>query len=446
MKPAAVLLPAARQPLAVLAAAMAAAAVLTLPADPATAADWPQWRGPARSGISPESSGYPAGWPPKRLWAGNVGVGCTSPILVGGRLYVMGWQGPRNVQSNPVGRDIVRCLDARTGKERWKQAYPARYQSRIRTGDTSAYGGPSSTPTFDPETGYLYTLSIDGHLCCWDTKRRGAPVWAMNFHEAYKIPQRPDVGRGKRDYGHPGSPLLVGDQVAVEVGDDSGTVMAFDKKTGRRAWKSQATELGGHTGGPTPFVVDGVPCLATLALRKLIVMRIDNGRQGRTVAEFPWTTDFANNIATPAAWKNRLVISSDYNVSRMALLEVSLNGGIRQRWSVRDHSKVCTPVIYKGRIFTVDGTLKCLDLATGRRVWSGGQFGNGSVLVTAGDDRLIVFGKGTFALLDALGGGYRELARVDKLLRGICYPHVTLAGGILAVKDRDGNLICFDTT
>jgi len=320
--------------------------------------DWPQWLGPDHNAVTPESSGYPSGWPPKRLWNKNVGKGCTSPILAGGRLYTMGWSG--GGRGNPLGTDAVLCLDARTGAEHWRRTYPCRYQSRIRTGDTSAYGGPSSTPTFDPETGYLYTLSIDGHLCCWDTKRRGAPVWAMNFHEAYKIPQRPDVGRGKRDYGHPGSPLLVGDQVAVEVGDDSGTVMAFDKKTGR--------------------------------------------------------------------------------------LEVSLNGGIRQRWSVRDHSKVCTPVIYKGRIFTVDGTLKCLDLATGRRVWSGGQFGNGSVLVTAGDDRLIVFGKGTFALLDALGGGYRELARVDKLLRGICYPHVTLAGGILAVKDRDGNLICFDTT
>ncbi len=417
--------------------------LIARPCAEALGADWPQWLGPDHTGVTPEASGYPSGWPPARLWGKNVGKGCTSPIMAAGRLYVMGWHGKG--RGNPVGTDSILCLDARTGAEFWRRTYPCRYQSRIRTGDTDGYGGPSSTPTFDPETGYLYTLSIDGHLCCWDTRRRGTPVWGMNFHDAYKIPQRPDVGQGARDYGHPGSPLLVGGRVIVEVGDDGGTVMAFDKKTGRRVWTSQATEPGGHSGGPTPFVVEGVPCLANLALRKVIVMRIDKGHEGRTVAEFPWTTDFANNIPTPAACKNQLVITSDYNVSRMALLEVSLNGGIRQRWRLRDHSKVCSPVIHNGRIFTVDGTLKCLDLATGRRIWSGGQFGHGSVLVTAGDDRAIAFGRGRFALFDAMAPNCRELGRVENLFRATCYPHVAIAGGIIAVKDMDGNLMCFDT-
>ena len=417
--------------------------LIARPCAEALGADWPQWLGPDHTGVTPETSGYPSGWPPARLWGKNVGKGCTSPIMAAGRLYVMGWHGKG--RGNPIGTDSILCLDARTGAEFWRRTYPCRYQSRIRTGDTDGYGGPSSTPTFDPETGYLYTLSIDGHLCCWDTRRRGTPVWGMNFHDAYKIPQRPDVGQGARDYGHPGSPLLVGGRVIVEVGDDGGTVMAFDSKTGRRVWTSQATEPGGHSGGPTPFVVEGVPCLANLALRKVIVMRIDKGHEGRTVAEFPWTTDFANNIATPAACKNQLVITSDYNVSRMALLEVSLNGGIRQRWRLRDHSKVCSPVIHNGRIFTVDGTLKCLDLATGRRIWSGGQFGHGSVLVTAGDDRVIAFGRGRVALFDAMAPNCRELGRIENLFRATCYPHVAIAGGVIAVKDMDGNLMCFDT-
>ncbi|KPK44142.1 MAG: hypothetical protein AMK72_12415 [Planctomycetes bacterium SM23_25] len=399
--------------------------IISQPGLDVLAADWPQWLGPDHSGVTPA-----------RLWSTNVGKGCTSPILAAGRLYAMGWTGRGG--GNPVGTDSLLCLDARTGAEVWRRTYPCRYQSRIRTGDTEGYGGPSSTPTFDGETGYLYTLSIDGHLCCWDTRRQGAPVWAMNFHDAYQIPQRPDVGQGKRDYGHPGSPLVVNSQVIVEVGDDSGTVMAFDKKTGRRMWASQATELGGHSGGPTPFVVDGVPCLATLALRKVIVMRIDRGHEGRTVGEFPWTTDFANNIATPAAWKNQLVISSDYNVSRMALLEVSLERGIRETWRVRDHSKVCSPVIYKGRIFTVDGTLKCLDLATGRRIWSGGQFGHGSVLVTAGDDRVIAFGREPVPghVLPPRHAGGRDPGRQGYGRQPDVLRHEEAAGGALAGEAR----------
>ncbi|MBE3131848.1 MAG: PQQ-binding-like beta-propeller repeat protein [Acidobacteria bacterium] len=430
------------------AAAVAILAAAALAASPAPAAapaarpsaDWPQWRGPARNDVSPESSGYPAGWPPAALWKMNVGKGCTSPVLAGGRLYVMGFHGAERGR----GTDTVFCLDARTGAAVWKQSYPSRYFSRLATGDENAYGGPSSTPTFDATTGRLYTLGIDGDLVCWDGRRGGARVWAINLHDTYKPARRPDVGRGTRDYGFPGSPVVLGDVVLVEVGDDDGTVMAFDKATGRRRWRSEAGGFAGHSGGPVLFTVGGTPCLATLALTKVIVMRLDAGHEGRTLAEFPWTTDFANNIPTPTAWPDHLVLTSAYNQSRTALLRVA-PGGIREVWTTRDHTGVCSPVAYKGRLFMTAGPLKCLDAATGRRLWSGGQFGDGSCLVAAGDGRLIVFGNGRLVLFDTAADAYRELAAVENLSRATCYPHVALAGGLIAVKDMEGNLVCLDT-
>lgn len=175
--------------------------------------DWPQWRGPTRDGISAESSGWPSGWPPRRLWGRNVGKGCTSPIIVSGKLYVMGWTGSRRGQ----GVDTVYCFDARTGRERWKVSYTCRYQGRVRTGDTRAYGGPSSTPTFDRDTGRLYTLSTDGDLRCWDAARRGKLLWAKNLYESYTVKQRPYVGGGRRDFGFPTAPLVLGDLLIIEV-------------------------------------------------------------------------------------------------------------------------------------------------------------------------------------------------------------------------------------
>jgi len=424
----------------ILAVAFAVASLAPLPV---SAADWPQWRGPTHDGISVEASGYPAGWPPKRLWAANVGVGCTSPILAGGRLYVVGWQGPGNVRSNPMGQDIVRCLDTRTGKELWRRTYRCRYHSRQRAGDLGQYGGPSSTPTFDPETGHLYTLSTDGHLACWNAREESRPVWSLNLYETFPVPKKPDVGKGRREYGYPQSPLVLGQHLVVEVGSSRGTVIAFDKRTGKPVWQSQATEFAGHTSGPAPMTVDGVPCLATLALRRVLVMRTDPGHEGRTVGEVGWTTDFANNIATPAAWRQFLIVTSNYNVSRTACFEVTLRG-LKEKWRVRDHSKVGSPVIHKGRVFMVDGTAKCLDLATGRRLWQGGTLYHGSCLVTAGDDRLIAFGKGRLVLLDAMAGAYRELSKVEGLFKATCYPHVALADGLIAVKDMKGNLVVLD--
>jgi len=59
----------------------------------------------------------------------------------------------------------------------------AEYQGRFRVGDTSLYGGPTSTPMFDAASGYLYTLCIDGDLKCWNTKKSGQPVWSVNLYE-----------------------------------------------------------------------------------------------------------------------------------------------------------------------------------------------------------------------------------------------------------------------
>jgi outer membrane protein assembly factor BamB len=423
------------------AALLVTTAALVLFAAPAPGADWPHWRGPDRNGITPESSGYPGAWPPKRLWATNVGVGCTSPVIAGGRLYVMGWHGSDRSHSRPGGRDVVRCLDARSGKELWKQSYPARYQSRLRTGDTSAYGGPSSTPSYDPETGYLYTLSVDGDLRCWNAKAGGKGVWGVNLHDVFKVPQRPDTGAGVRDYGFSGSPLVLGKHLVVEVGDDSGTVVAFEKRRGKPVWRSEAREPGGHTGGPAPFRVGGVPCLANLALRKLIILRLDPGHEGRTVAEVPWSTHYANNIPTPAVWDNHVLVTSSYNVSRTVLFEVTPRG-LREKWRTADHAKVGSPVIHKGRVFLVHRDFMCLDLATGRRLWKGGDFLHGSCLVTAGDDKVLAFGKGRLVLLDALAKGYKELAKTDRLLRATCYPHPAVADGLVAVKDMAGDLAC----
>jgi len=407
------------------------------------AADWPQWRGPNHNDVTPESSGWPKGWPPKRLWKKNVGYGCTSPIIVDGRLYVMGWKGQRR-GSNPTGTDTVYCFMADTGRLLWKQSYRCLYQGRHRVGDTSRYGGPSSTPTLDKKTGYLYTLSIDGDLKCWDTKKNGRAVWSLNFYDKYKVPRRPKVSAGQRDYGYASSPLVQGELVITEVGGSAGTLVAFDKKTGKQRWKSVCKEPASHNAGPVPMKVEGVPCLASFGIRKLTVIRTDKGHQGETLAQHTWKTAYACNIITPAAQGNKVIVSSGHDVRRTALLEVSRKQ-VRQRWSSRYWSEICSPVIYNGRVYLAIGSLCCLDLGSGKRKWQGGSFGrDASCLVTAGDRKVIVFGAGRLAVAEAApkNNEYHELARIKNVVGGPCYPHVVLSDGILCCKNKDGDMVC----
>jgi len=406
----------------------------------ALADNWPQWRGPNSNGIINESSNWPNAWPPKEIWRKQVGKGCTSPIIADGKLYVMGWQGPDNYRNNPQGKDVITCYDAKTGKVIWSQSYPARYQSRVRTGDERMYGGPSATPTYDTQTGMLYTLGVDGELACWDANNEGRRVWHFNLHDKYTIKRRPASSKGQRDYGMTCSPYIFDNQLIVEVGAAQGTVISFDKRSGKELWKSQYNREAGHTGGFAPLLANGQPALALLALHNLVVFHASGSKAGRTIATTEWITDYSCNIPTPTALASQIAVTSGYNRRRTTLFELK-NNELQRRWRVREHAAVSSPVVHDGMVFTVNNQLQANAVKSGQSLWKHGRFEHGSCLVTKTDNKIIAFGRGRLALYDAKSG--KELSHVDNIVRGVCYPHIALSDGIIAVKDREGSMAIF---
>jgi len=414
------------------------AAALLSGACASRAADWPHWRGPDRTDITEEASGWDEGaWPlGDPAWTKNVGRGASSPIAVGDRVYTMGWAGDQ---------DTVFCLDAATGAEVWKRSYPCPKYGRHHQGDEGAYDGVSSTPSYDAATGYLYTLSTDGDLNCWNTGDGGAKVWGLDLYETYNVAKRPEVGGGWRDYGYTTSPLIYADWVVVEVGDDEGTVMAFDKVSGVRQWSSECRDPAGHTGGLVPMTVEGIPCIAVLTLHRLLVIRLDPGREGRTLATYDWQTDFANNIPTPSVYEDSVILTTGYNVNKMARIKVTSTGATKL-WESRYISKVCSPIIYNGNVYFAWGKLRCLDWETGQQRWEGGAFRDDSSCIVTSDARLVVFSGRTIGLVetaDRSPNAYKELSLRTGVGSSQTWPHIALASGRLYAKDREGNLFCF---
>jgi len=419
------------------------ASVAVLPGAPGSllAADWPHWRGISRNGIVNESSHYHGGdWPTnKPLWSARVNAGGSGPIVIGNRLYTMGWK---------AGRDYIYALDTQTGQVVWQQTYSCPPYGRVSDGDKGLYSGPSSCPSYDSSNGFLYTLSTDGDLACWNTTRQGEQVWHRNLYDSYQVPQRPKVGRRRvRDYGYTTAPLLYGETVIVEVGDDEGNLMAFSKKTGERRWVSESKDPAGHTGGLAPLVVEGVPCVAVLTIRNLLVARLDAGHEGESLAEFPWVTDFANNVATPTVLNNSIIISSEYNQYSTARIDITRSGA-RQIWKQPYASGVCPPVIHKGHVYWCWRGLYCLDFQTGKPIWRGGVFGDTASCIVTSDDRIIAWGRrGDLVLAETATRSatrYTELARRKNLMKNDAWPHIVLADGRLYCRDRDGNMLCFD--
>jgi hypothetical protein len=405
------------------------------------AQDWTHWRGATRNDIVAASSGWDGKqWRLEEKWSGNVGQGSSSPLVVGNRLYAMGSTGTA---------ENVLCLDVANGKTMWQQSYAAPLYGRRSTGDKSIYSGPSSTPEFDRRTGYLYTLGIDGDLHCWDTRSNGRQVWALNLYDRFGAPQRPDVGgknQSRRDYGYTSSPFVYQGTLLVEVGDTkAGTLKGFNKLTGKLLWSSKVKDEAGHSAGPVPIMVERTPCVALLTMRNLVVVRLDAGHVGETVAKYPWTTDFANNIPTPAVHGNSVIITSAYNKYAMCRLDVTLRGA-KKVWETGSPSGVCSPLIHDGHVYWAWRGVHCVDWTTGKEIWKGKRVGTaGSCLVTS-DDRLVVWAdRGNLSLVETARRSpreYTELAVRKGLFRTDAWPHIVLAGRRFYCKDRAGNIKC----
>lgn len=404
----------------------------------ALAADWPHWRGPDRSGVTSEVSGWEQGaWPlGEPAWQVRVGLGGSSPIVVGDRLFTMGWED---------GRDSVYCFDAATGELIWRQDYACPKHGRFHAGDERWYSGPSSTPAYDADTGFLYTLSSDGDLNCWYAPRDGTQFWRINLYDEYGVGQRAEVLGVLRDYGYTTSPLIHGDWLIVEVGDDEGSLMAFGKVTGRRLWTSECTDEAGHAGGLTPMAVEGVPCVGALTARRFLVVRLDEGHEGETISTCDWCTAGVNSIATASALDDCVVLSCPGNMSRTSRLRVA-PGGATELWASKRFTKVCSPVIHGNHVYMAWQKLRCLDYQTGEELWEGGNFGHDGSCVVTGDGRVLVFGDNKLALVEAAErspDAYTELSVRSDVGSSDCWPHVALANGRAYTKDREGNLCCF---
>ncbi len=410
------------------------AATLALPA---ARADWPRLRGPRNDGSTDQTVGQAGKFPGRKTLQVNVGLGCGSPILADGKLYALGFTG------HDGGTDTLVCYDTRAGKLLWRQSYRSRKHGRVAVGDKGAYGGPSASPTFDPDTHRIYTLSVDGELRCWDAAAGGRLLWRRNLYDDFGAVRRPSAGGGQRDFGFTSSPLLLGDWVIVEAPVKSATVLAFEKADGKLAWRSACNRPAGHTPGPVPLRVDGKDALAVLTLGELVILSAEADRPGRTIARHPWKTKFACNIPSPAVWNgDHLLLTAGYN-HRSSLLLGLTGDTLQPVRKLKAFATVSTPLVIGDRAWLINGPLRCVDLTTGKQLYAGGNFGHGSILAT-GDGKLIAFGKGRAVLLDAEADAYKPLAETPRLFKTDCYPHVALSGGILAMKDRKGNLVCYD--
>ncbi len=414
------------RPASLLATALLLAAAGPRPA--AHAADWPQWRGPARDGISRETGllrEWPAGGPRLAWKATGLGGGYSGVSVAAGRIYTMG---------DGAETSELHALEESTGKLLWSVKVG-------RTGgeDRNRYPGTRCTPTVDG--GLVFTLGQWGDLVCVEAAA-GREVWRRNFKDDFQ-------GAMMSQWGYSESPLVDGDRLIVCPGGRAGTMVALDKRTGKLLWRTKDwTDAASYSS-----VV-----IATLAgVRQYVQWTAEhvagvNPADGRVLWKAPRKGQTAV-IPTPVIADDHVYVTSGYRIG-CNLFRVSAAGGGLQVEQVYANKGM---VNHHGGVVKIGAHLFGYSDGAGW-VWQDFKSGDtvhttdsrklGKGAVTAADGMLYLRfeGKqGTVVLLDASAPGWNEKGRFEQPDRSDknSWPHPVIANGRLYLRDQ-GVLLAYD--
>jgi len=311
---------------------------------PTLAQDWPQWLGPDRNA---KVSGFkaPKVWPKELTpkWKVTIGDGVATPALVGDRLYTF---------SRQEGGEIVRCLDAKSGSEIWKD----KYDVLPATGPASGFSGPRCTPTV--ADGKVVTLGLRGTVSCYNAAD-GKLLWRK---EDFK-------GAWPRFFTS-ASPIVVdGLCIAQLGGGDNGGVIAYDLKTGDEKWKW--TGGGPAYASPVLLTVSGTKMLIGETEQKIVGLDLKDGK-------LLWETPFAvqgrgYNASTPIVDGNALIYCGSGRGATAVKVEKSGDTfTAKELWKNTDNSvQFNTPVLRDGVLFglTANSEFFCIG-KDGKTAWT----------------------------------------------------------------------------
>ena len=307
----------------------------------AIAADWPQWRGVERDGVSKEAGllqQWPEGGPPLAWKATGLGEGFASVAVAGGRIITQG--------QSRGGQSVV-ALDEATGRVLWQTPNGDAYLDRRG-------GGPRGTPTIDGET--VYALGSNGSLIALEAAT-GKRLWATNLLRRFNA--------RNINWGISESPLVDGRRVVVNAGGGGASIVAIDKSNGNVIWKS----LDDEAGYSSAIVIEagGVRQYVLLTGEAAVGVRADNGKP---LWRYGRVSNRTANVATPIARNGRVFVSSDYGTGG-GLLELAANGSgvdakeIYFTREMRNHYN--TPVLIGDHLYGYSSRiLTCMNFETGR--------------------------------------------------------------------------------
>lgn len=232
---------------------------------------WPQWRGLRRDGISDEQ-GLLQSWPeggPALLWKfDGLGLGWSSPIIVGDRVYITG---------DLDGDLVVFALD-HSGAVQWRTKNGAAWEG--------SYPGSRACAAYSE--GRLYLLNAHGRLASFEADT-GHEIWAIDILKRFNAENI--------TWAISECLLIDESRIIVTPGGKKALMAALDKKTGDTVWITDPVkdEQASYS-SPILFAHAGRRLIANCSSRHGFGVDADTG-------ELLWAVPLSNryqvNSATP---------------------------------------------------------------------------------------------------------------------------------------------------
>jgi len=317
--------------------------------------DWPRFRGVDGRGIA--GSAVPQRWGDglNVRWRTPLpGGGSSSPIVHGDRVYVTAWSGGQG--KGPIVRHLL-ALDRGDGRVIWRRDIAATGADDAYQGYLTEHGYASSTPVTDGRT--VVAFFGKGGVVAWDAD--GTELW------------RADVGQesSNRRWGSAASPVIVGERVIVNAAEESQSLRAFDLRTGREVWKSEASALELAYGTPVAVTLDDGTVELVLAVPEE-VWGLDPA-----TGKVRWyaTTSLTGNLSPSVVADGTTVyVFGGFRSAGSLAVRAGGRGDVTKThvvWTSRASSYVATPVLHGGHLYWTDdrGQAHCISARDGTQVY-----------------------------------------------------------------------------
>ena len=331
--------------------------------DAVTAGDWPSWRGPGGSGQA-EGSGYLQQWSADSgvLWKTPLTIrGASTPAVIDDRIFLTGTRDSSNV---------VQCF-SRAGSLRWERVLGTSVEGKPGKDGT----GANPSPTTDGR--YVFVYFKSGDLACFTVE--GQLQWQHNLQKMY--------GQDTLWWDLGTSPVLTDNAVVVACMHSGPSYLAaFEKGSGKLLWKHDR-ELGAPEEAAqsyaTPVVVgqgDQQQIVVLGADHVTAHAAADGAELWRLCGLNPTGHKYFRSIAS-AAVAEGIVVAPYARGDSLTAVRMGGSGDVtktHQLWAnTGTAADVPTPAIAAGRVYIcrdngdARGVVDCLDLQTGRTIWSG---------------------------------------------------------------------------